>query len=251
MAMQPTTAEFFGAPVSVIDHDNRRWLTAEEAGRCLGYNDANASAGIRNLYNRHDDEFTEEDARRINLMRRDGKPSESLIFSATGCQKLGFFANTARAKDFRTWAARVLAGNAPIPLPASPLTGEETARLDRLDAHMAQLAAGMNTVLTQLDVTRKYIGLLEMNQTAKRRVTPEIVREVHALAAEGMNFADIGRLLRISRTAVSLIARDKYHALPAPGDERPPQKTVAEMLATYLEKKRLDTGGMLSLLTED
>lgn len=36
------TAEFFGSPVSIIDHAGKHWLTAEQAGRCLGYNEANA-----------------------------------------------------------------------------------------------------------------------------------------------------------------------------------------------------------------
>ena len=236
MANALTTAEFFGTPVTVLDHAGRRWLTADEAGRCLGYNEANAGTGIRNLYNRHEDEFTEEDTCRINLMRQ-GQNREMLIFSATGCQKLGFFANTARAKDFRTWAARFLAAQAPAAVPPAPTSPD--ARLDRLDANMAQLAAGMSTVLTQLNVTKKYIGLLEMNQHAKRRVTQEIVAEVHALAAEGMNFADIGRLLRISRTAVSLIARDKYHALPQPGEpERVAQKSVEEVLDGWIEREQ-------------
>lgn len=238
MAMQLTTAEFFGTPVSVIDHDNRRWLTAEEAGRCLGYNEANASAGIRNLYNRHGDEFTEEDARRINLMRRDGKPSESLIFSATGCQKLGFFANTARAKDFRTWAARFLAGSAVPPAPTSA-----DARLDRLDANMAQLAAGMSAVLSTLDVTRKYIGLLEVNQQGKRKMTESIRRQITILHDEGMNNADIARLLRVSRTAVSLYLAGKYHALPEPA--RPAQPAVEEVMERWIAKERLLLAGAI------
>lgn len=239
MAMQLTTAEFFGTPISVIDHNNRRWLTANEAGRCLGYNEANAGTGITNLYKRHEDEFTDEDSLTIKLMEnpKGGNPN-TRIFSATGCQKLGFFANTARAKDFRTWAARFLAGNAVPPAPTPD------ARLDRLDANMAQLAAGMNTVLRQLNVTGKYIGLLEMNQSSKRRVTPEVVQQVHALAAEGMNFADIGRLLRISRTTVSLVAHGKYHAMPA--GAALPEKSVAELLDEHLAREQAALTGALT-----
>lgn len=118
-----TTAEFFGTPVRIIDHASRRWLTAEEAGLALGYNPANAGAGIRNLYNRHLDEFTEADTCRINLMRQ-GQMREFLIFSASGCHLLGFFANTPRAKAFRAWAKQVLespALPAPVVLPARSL----------------------------------------------------------------------------------------------------------------------------------
>jgi len=233
-----TTAEFFGTPVSVLDHAGRRWLTAKEAGRCLGYNEANAGTGITNLYSRHADEFGEEDTCTIKLMAQ-GQMRELRIFSATGCQKLGFFANTARAKDFRTWAARFLAAQAPA-APAMPAD----ARLDRLDANMATLAAGMSTVLMQLDVTKKYIGLLELNQQGTRRISAEVVKEVHALKAEGMNNADIGRLLRISRTAVSLIVHDKYPSLatlPAA-----PQKSVGEMLEGWIEREQGRLAGALT-----
>lgn len=114
-------AEFHGLKLDIIDHAGRRWLTAEQAGLALGYNEANASSGVRNLYNRHADEFTEADSRRINLMRRDGKTSEQLVFSDTGCIKLGFFANTTRAKEFRTWAAKTLAAqSAPVVVQSRP-----------------------------------------------------------------------------------------------------------------------------------
>ena len=228
---QLTTAEFFGTPVSVIDHADRRWLPAEEAGRCLGYNAANARQGVNNLFKRHEDEFSGEDTCVISLMTQ-GQTRELRIFSATGCQKLGFFASTARAKDFRTWAAKVLAGQASAPAPVAA-----DARLDRLDANMATLAAGMSTVLMQLDVTKKYIGLLEINQVAKRKITPEVAAEAKALAAEGMNFADIGRLLRISRTSVSLLVRDLYpqHRLEAAA---PAQHSTEEILEGWIEREQ-------------
>ena len=245
MAMQLTTAEFFGTPVSIIDHAGRHWLTANEAGRCLGYNEANAGTGITNLYKRHEDEFSDEDSLTIKLMEnpKGGNPN-TRIFSATGCQKLGFFANTARAKDFRTWAARVLAGTAVPPAP----TLAPDARLDRLDANMEQLAAAMTTVTRSLDVTARYIALLELNQAGSRKITDAIRAEAVALKAEGMNNADIGRLLRISRTAVSLIVRDKYHALPE--GETPAQRPVGEILEAYVERRRQEAGGLLSLMAE-
>lgn len=251
MANALTTAEFFGTPVSIIDHDNRRWLTAEQAGLCLGYNPTNAGSGIRNLYNRHEDEFTEEDARRVNLSRRDGKTAEALIFSATGCNLLGFFSNTARAKDFRVWAKQFLAGHRPAGDGSTAAPAE--ARLDRLDANMAQLAAGMATLatgigasLSQMAVTRKYIGLLELNQQGKRKMTAEVREEIGLLAAEGMNNADIARLLRVSRTTVSLFLAGKYLPLPAPSETpapKPEGKPLEEIVAGFVarEEARLAT----------
>lgn len=239
MAMQLTTAEFFGTPVSIIDHSNRRWLTAEEAGRCLGYNEANVSRGIRSLYDRHADEFTEEDACRINLFRQ-GQNRESLIFSATGCNLLGFFSNTARAKDFRVWAKQFLAGTAVPPAPTSP-----DARLDRLDANMAQLAAGMSAVLSTLDVTKRYIGLLEINQTGKRKMTEDVRRQIDILHGEGMNNADVARLLRVSRTAVSLYLAGKYHALPESARNPAAPAPVDEIVERWLLRERAMLAGAI------
>ena len=110
------TAEFFGSPVSIIDHDDQQWLTAEQAGRCLGYKESTARQSISNLYNKHADEFAKEDTSVIEVMTEAGL-RECRIFSATGCQKLGFFAKTPKAKEFRTWAAKVLAGLPPRPFP--------------------------------------------------------------------------------------------------------------------------------------
>lgn len=55
------TAEYLGSPVSIIDHEGKQWLTAEQAGRCLGYAEKNAGISINKLYRAHADEFTEED----------------------------------------------------------------------------------------------------------------------------------------------------------------------------------------------
>lgn len=237
MANALTTAEFFGTPVTIIDHADRRWLTAEEAGLCLGYNSANARQGINKIYERHQDEFAEEDTCVVNLTTQ-GQARPMRIFSATGCNLLGFFTNTGRAKGFRDFAKRFLAGSAVPPAPTSA-----DARLDSLDANMAQLAAGMSAVLSQLDVTRKYIGLLEINQQGQRKMTESIRRQITILHEEGMNKADIGRLLRVSRTAVSLYLAGKYHALPEPAATAQP--AVDQVMERWIAQERLLLAGAI------
>lgn len=105
-------AQFNGHNLKIIDHAGRKWLTAAQVGQCLGYADANAGTGISNIYNRHADEFTEADSWTINLIVQ-GQRRSTRIFSDTGCQLLGFFASTPKAKDFRAWAKKVLAAHAP------------------------------------------------------------------------------------------------------------------------------------------
>lgn len=246
------TADFFGNPVSIVDHAGKRWLTAEEVGRCLGYNDSNSGASVRNIYSRHVDEFTEADSCRINLIRQ-GQSREVRIFSATGCIKLGFFAHTPTAKEFRAWAAVTLEAAAPPApadeaLPAVVRSPRLDARLDRMASSIETMAAsvttmatGMQTMQTQLNVTSKYIGLLELNQAGTRKVTAEVVREAKALHAEGMSMADIARILRVSRTSVSLVVRDKYPvAIP---EAEAPKTSAGEILEGWIEReqKRLVT----------
>ena len=242
-----TAAEFFGHPVNIIDHAGKRWLTAEEAGRCLGYNEANARQGVNNLYKRHEDEFTEADTTVIKLMTVTGE-KDSRIFSASGCTLLGFFASTAQAKRFRTWAKEVL--EAPLALSPTPPppAGEglypAVTRSPRLEGAMQQmaqsmatLADGMQTVIAQTNMTKRYISLLEMNQTGRQAITPRIREEIFRLSAEGMNNADIARLLRVSRNSVSLIVRGRYMETAVP-DAPLPAATAHRLLEDAIERER-------------
>lgn len=106
------TARFRGnIVVAIHDHQNQFWLTAEDVGRCLGYGQGNERQGITRVYNRHIDEFLPEDSTVVKLTTVDEKQRDVRVFSKTGCIKLGFFAGTKTAKEFRTWAARTLAGS--------------------------------------------------------------------------------------------------------------------------------------------
>lgn len=202
--MSNQLAEFHGATFSIIDHDGIKWLTAEDAGLALGYAPGNASAGVRNMYNRHEDEFTKDDARRINLSRRDGKTSEQLIFSESGCNMLGFFANTPRAKEFRQWAKQVLAGQAGV------AAAHTDARLDRVEDAVLQMAQGMQVLLKANSTTQKYIELLEINQRGTYKVTYERALEVMQLVAGGYSQASAARLVRISAATTNQIIKATY-----------------------------------------
>lgn len=196
------TAEFFGAPVSILDHDNQQWLTAEQAGRCLGYSEANARKHILKVYERNRDEFADEDTTVVNLTTVTG-PKECRIFSATGCQKLGFFARTPKAKDFRTWAAKVLAGRAPVPAPAEP--------------------AVPPSVAASLKMTRQ-----------KERIALEMF-------VAGNDIASIGKHLGISRTTASLVLHGKYQFGPGAGLPECSPELIAAVAARHLavEQARL------------
>lgn len=253
-AQSLTLAEYFGTPVSIHFHAGARWITAEAAGICLGYAADQARVAVGKIHARHEDEFTAADTCVTNLVTR-VQERATRIFSATGCIKLGFFAHTPTAKDFRAWAATSLAAplaSAPSeePLPAVVRSPRLEAQVGRMAGsietmagsvaavagHVATLAGGMQTMQTQLNLTAKYIALLERNQSGTRRVTTQIIAEAKALKAEGMSHGDIAKLLNISRTSVSLVVRDLY---PIAQRERQAAKpTTGEILERWIEREQ-------------
>lgn len=213
------TAEFFGTSVTILDHANARWLTAEEVGRCLGYAESNASQGVRNLYNRHSDEFTDIDTCQIKLIWQ-GQNREIRVFSSTGCIKLGFFANTARAKDFRTWAAKVLArpgARAEAGMEAPP----EAATLLAVVQAMAQ---AQTQVLERVDrlcgVVEKLIETLPAILSAQRhrvRRPPIFEKDlptIFALRDQGATVPDIVRATGFAQTNVWYVLEGRYVIMP-------------------------------------
>jgi len=155
------TAQFQGLDLSIIDHNGQKWLTAEQIGLALGYNPANASAGIRNLYNRHADEFTEQDTCRINLMRQ-GQAREVLVFSATGCHLLSFFSNTPRAKAFRAWAKEALVqGPAAQVIPApTPRRAKINRTVERQVMELFVAGHGQREIARLLRISPATVSLL-------------------------------------------------------------------------------------------
>lgn len=238
--------QFNGTPVSILDHNGKKWLTAEEVGLCLGYAKDNASAGVRKMHERHTDEFTAEDACRVKLTRQ-GQQRELLVFSETGCIKLGFFSNTPKSKEFRHWAAQVLTGAA-VKLTAVP----DDHRLYEMESNVAklidvtaQMALKMGELVQvshqqaqKLNVVGRYIGLLEINQKGKVKITRTVEAKVLALKAQGMANIDVARLLRVSPASVSLLVSGTYNFAPSEALKEPEsvQEILEQMVADEAEK---------------
>lgn len=193
--MQLIPAEFHGTPLSIIDRAGLKWLTAEQVGRCLGYVDANARKGISKLYSAHADEFTDADTCVVDLATQ-AQSRAMRIFSGTGCIKLGFFANTPRAKAFRAWASQVLAAQS-APVPASRAS-ESLALAKELGALRDELRAQNGMILAlygQLDGARRghLRALTSLAHTQKRQSAQEAKELVLMLEAAGVPRAEIAR----------------------------------------------------------
>lgn len=198
-----TPAEFLGTPVSILDHDGRRWLTARDVGRCLGYAEAEASNSVNRLYSRHADEFGVDDTCVVNLatqfavnltVNSRGNPNVR-IFSQTGCILLAMFANTARAKDFRAWAKRVLAAALPAPVGRGTIPG-------------------------------------------RPRVTRAVERQVLELFVAGLSHGSIAQHMGISKPTVNQIIHGKYRFAPGAGEDETTPELIAAVAAEHAARER-------------
>lgn len=181
-------AEFLGTPVSILDHAGRRWLTARDVGVCLGY--ADPSRKVIHLYHRHADEFGQDDTGVLNLgTNPQGGNPNTRIFSQTGCILLAMFANTARAKDFRAWAKRALAGEAPLAPAARPWPRiTRTVERQAMELYVAGLSVkqiarhlGISAAVASHLLNGKYRFPLNAGTD---ETTPELIAAVAARKAE-------------------------------------------------------------------
>lgn len=160
MQNQIMPTEFHGKQLDIIEHAGRRWLTAEQVGLALGYGEANARQGIGHLFRRHADEFTDADTCEVKLTSQ-GQQRDLRLFSSTGCIKLGFFANTGRAKDFRAWAAKVLDGQAPaVIVPILPARCGITRRIERQVFELFVSGLMQKQIAKELSISPATVNLL-------------------------------------------------------------------------------------------
>lgn len=236
--LTPSVFSFTTGAVRVVLRDDAPWFVAA---------DVCAALSIEN--NRDAMSRLDDDEKGVGSIDTLGGPQAMTVISESGLYSLVLASRKPEAKPFKKWVtSEVLpairkSGRYEVgePLPAVVRSPRLEASMARMADSVATLAAGMQTMSTQLNVTSKYIGLLELNQAGTRKVTAEVVREAKALHAEGMSMADIARILRVSRTSVSLVVRDKYPvAIP---EEEAPKTSAGEILEGWIEReqKRLVT----------
>lgn len=192
----PLTAEFHGTPITIIERDGHKWLTADQVGNALGYTEALTRISVMKLYSRHQDEFTEMETCVVKLTMQ-GQARDVRIFSATGCIKLGFFANTKRAKKFRAWASEVLAGQSSQDLADQPDTAQPDTDTLALYRHMNELHKQLGERNDQI------ISMLQgQNQTLSGQVV-KLTGQVERLC--GKVISTQGQLIRTQKHVTTLV----------------------------------------------
>lgn len=213
------TLEFNGTELQVLQHEGQLWLTAEQVGRCLGYAEDSVRISVVNLYNRSADEFSEYDTCVIKLISQ-GQGRDTRIFSATGCNLLGFFANTECAKDFRVWAKKMLAGQAVVmqPAPGTPLS-LDTAQLARLFDSLEKMVSLMPRVLGVMEQMLSAMPkMLEATHPAKRsagrkKMYAEDVARIKDLSASGYLLDDLVAETGFSQSQCYAVTAGRYKVL--------------------------------------
>ena len=138
---------FNGITLSPIPHQNSPWIRSVELARALGYS---SEKSVSNIYNRNQDEFSNDMSVVINLSTTD-TPAPSRIFSLRGCHLVAMFARTPVAKAFRRWVLDVLdkldaEQHAALSSPAADdFTGTVSPLSKRTDPERKQLTAIINT----------------------------------------------------------------------------------------------------------
>lgn len=146
-----TALTFNDVTLSPITYQNSPWIRSVELARALGYS---SEKSVSNIYNRNQDEFSNDMSVVINLSTTDN-PVPSRIFSLRGCHLVAMFARTPVAKAFRRWVLDVLdkldaeqhaASSSPTPddftgtLSITPSTTEDRKPLRALVGSWAQVS---------------------------------------------------------------------------------------------------------------
>ncbi|WP_299734033.1 Bro-N domain-containing protein [uncultured Endozoicomonas sp.] len=119
------TASFSESPLTIVNYDGRRWLTASQIGQALEM--ADPANSVNRIFQRNKDEFSEgADSTSVKLTALDGRQRETRVFSETGCILLAFLSKSQKAKDFRRWAKQELAN------PTRPQTDRSSNREQEL-----------------------------------------------------------------------------------------------------------------------
>ena len=249
MAQQITPAvfTFTTQPVRVIVRDDEPWFVAADVIAALDLD--------RKALDRLDD-----DEKGVSSIHTPGGAQAMTIINESGLYSLVLGSRKPEAKPFKKWvtsevlpairkSGRYEAGE---PLPAvvrSPRLDAQVGRMagaiETMAGSVATLADGMSVMRRQLDVTARYIGALEQNQMGKRRITGELAREAKAMRAEGMSLGDIARLLRVSRTSVSLIVNDKYPVAIPEAAARPVRSSASTALQAWIEREEAKLAAQL------
>ncbi|MDY0250617.1 MAG: BRO family protein [Pseudomonas sp.] len=89
---------------NIVDHNNKRWLSAADTACALNYVREDA---VSRIYERNSDEFSGGMTETVKLTVSGNLQKEVRIFSLRGAHLIAMFSRTKVAKEFRKWVRDV------------------------------------------------------------------------------------------------------------------------------------------------
>lgn len=102
---------FQNQPIRLVERDGKKWASAADIARALGYASADK---VTRIYDRHKAEFSASMTMLTMVQDLDpqsGCPGQfrtARVFSLRGAHLIGMFARTKNAREFRQWVLDVL-----------------------------------------------------------------------------------------------------------------------------------------------
>lgn len=137
---------FQNQPIRLIEKDGKKWASAADIARALGY--ANADKVTR-LFDRHKAEFTSSMTMLTMVETADPQSgcllnkTTARVFSLRGAHLIAMFARTDKAQAFRRWVLDVLENSAAAPSLIQEWY-EAKAALDAQDRFASLCGRGLN-----------------------------------------------------------------------------------------------------------
>lgn len=154
-----TTLTFQTTTLSVINQHNQKWLSALDIGNALGY--SNGDIGVKNIYNRHSDEFTPNMTALIDIQTAGGM-QKVRVFSLRGTHLIAMFSHTKVAKDFRRWVLDILDREAQQPKQLALPAPEKTYSRELTERQWLLFASMWFALYNNLELLEKIHKPLEM-----------------------------------------------------------------------------------------
>ena len=109
---------FQNQSIRLVEQDGKKWASAADVARALGYSRADA---VTRIYDKHKAEFSESMTTLVMVQDLDhrngvaGQFRNARVFILRGAHLIGMFARTNKAQAFRRWVLDILEGHTAAP----------------------------------------------------------------------------------------------------------------------------------------
>ena len=148
-----------------VQMDGQTWLRVPQIVAPLGFAQEKY---VRTLYERHRDEFTQDETLLI-VEHTAGGPQQVRMFSLQGVRLLAMLARTPSAAQFRRWVLDLLAGRAPLRVNVAGDLLEQIEGPPRLAAHPLVREAIATAMEARADIAAAFRNARDKQRRARKQ----------------------------------------------------------------------------------